>query len=253
MRPPRPRNTKHPRANWHGSKASPAAIWLDRVSSISAKNATGETQNKNDNEASGHTANTRKECDWNQESLESQSVALASQPERARASACGHNRTKGQNYEKGIAEGEECKRRNRVCDPKALHDPKWSNEKAQVRPRRLRETKRSQANWHGSKASPAAIWFDIVFITQNSRLHYEEPQTRQPSGLGRKSHRRKRRQRRTAGPSFPSWPSVGMCSKLGRPRSGRTKKLRCALPSSGKPSPHGQTGMAQRRHLQRSG
>src|SRR5437016_7267952 len=96
------------------------------------------------------------------------------------------------------------------------------NEKAQVRPRRLRETKRSQANWHGSKASPAAIWFDIVFITQNSRLHYEEPQTRQPSGLGRKSHRRKRRQRRTAGPSFPSWPSVGISSKLGRPRSGRT-------------------------------
>src|SRR2546428_5606497 len=51
------------------------------------------------------------------------------------------------------------------------------NEKAQVRPPRLRETKRSRANWHGSKASPAAIWFDIVFITQNSRLNYKEPQT----------------------------------------------------------------------------
>ena len=52
-----------------------------------------------------------------------------------------------------------------------------ANEKAQVRPPRLRETKPSRANWHGSKASPAAIWFDIVFITQNSRLNYKEPQT----------------------------------------------------------------------------
>ena len=33
----------------------------------------------------------------------------------------------------------------------------WSNEKAQVRPPRLWETERSRANWHGSKASPAAI------------------------------------------------------------------------------------------------
>src|SRR2546421_2189759 len=32
------------------------------------------------------------------------------------------------------------------------------NEKAQVRPPRLKETKPSGANWHGSKASPAAIW-----------------------------------------------------------------------------------------------
>src|SRR5438132_852668 len=48
------------------------------------------------------------------------------------------------------------------------HGVKWPNEKAQVRPPRLRKTKPPRANWHGSKASPAAIWFDIVFITQNS-------------------------------------------------------------------------------------
>src|SRR5207245_1690787 len=37
-------------------------------------------------------------------------------------------------------------------------DAKWPNEKAQVRPPRARETKPPRANWHGSKASPAAIW-----------------------------------------------------------------------------------------------
>src|SRR5438132_803509 len=36
------------------------------------------------------------------------------------------------------------------------------NEKAQVRPPKLGETKRSWANWHGSKASPAAIWLGVL-------------------------------------------------------------------------------------------
>src|SRR5438132_724914 len=59
---------------------------------------------------------------------------------------------------------------------KVARNSLWSNEKAQVRPTRLRETKRSRANWHGSKASPAAIWLGGVIMLPSRTLQI-------PSGI----------------------------------------------------------------------